>query len=341
METRPPVEQSALIADGDAERREKLATMLAEQHYVTRQAADGHEALARIETEAPGLVFCDQELAGHTARELCEYVHEFVLGRVAFVLMVAPEAADPERARQQVGADGVLRHPVARYELANLGRHLLALRTLERRAAHLQEENGELRQALAQKALIDPVTRFYRFDIFKHIILLEVKRAKRYGYPLAILLLAFDNFQRVSGYLKPDQRRDLYTHVRSQVGTCIRDIDIPLLFAEEKVLVVMPHTDLRGAAVVADRIRSQVGRVDPGGSLAQLKLTVSIAVASTEQAEQRSFGTLIREAMRGLQEAEFKGGDVVLVCRQPQADGAAAGECAEDSGQLGPRTFFV
>lgn len=341
MDAPRSAQQSALIIDGDAQRRRQLAAMLDEQHFVTRQAADGHEALAQLEAEPPGLVFCDRAVSGHSARELCEYVHEFVIGRVAFVLVVGSDGADPEKARQEVDADGVLRHPVARYELANLGRHLLALRTLEQRLGHLQEENGELRQALAQKALIDPVTRFYRFDIFKHIILLEVKRAKRYAYPLAILLLAFDNFQRVSGYLKPDQRRDLYTHVRRQVGTCIRDIDIPLLFAEEKVLVVMPHTDLRGAAVVADRIRSQVGQVDPGGSLAQLKLTVSIAVASTEQAELRSFGTLIREAMRGLQEAEFKGGDVVLVCQQAQTPAEGAGECSESSGQLGPRTFFV
>jgi diguanylate cyclase (GGDEF)-like protein len=329
-----------LIIDPQPERRHQLAVMLTDLHYGILQAGDGSEGLKLIEVGAPALIFCDQTIQGHTASALCEYVKEFVDGHMPFVLMVKSDEPDPERLRQELGAHGVLRHPVAKYEVANLGQHLLALQELESRLNHLQEENTQLRQALRDKALIDPITRFYRFDVFKQMIVLEVKRAKRYGYPLSILLLAFDNFQRVSGWLTPDQRKTLYGHTRKQVSASIRDIDIPLLFAEENVLVVMPHTELAGAAVVADRIRDKIVSIKPPGSLAELKLSVSIAVASSESAEMRTFGTMIQEAMRGLKEAEFKGGDVVLICRSPKQPGTP-GECTEVDGKLGPRTFFV
>lgn len=333
------VQQRALIIDPDSTRRQELARGLDKIHFETLQADNGNEGLKQIESGEPDIIFCDASIQGHSAKELCEYVDEFVSGRLAFVLMVAPDEPDPERLRRKVGADGALRHPVAGYELANLSRHLLAVQELENRLQHLSEENSSLRDALAQKALIDPLTRFYRFDVFKQMIVLEVKRAKRYGYPLSILLLAFDNFHKVGGWLTPEQRRALYKHLRREVTECIRDIDIPLLFAEEKVLVVMPHTDLSGAAVVADRIRDRISAIKPPGSLAELRLSVSLSVASTESAEMRTFGTLIREAMRGLKEAEFKGGDVVLVCRSPESGGESA--CAEVDGKLGPRTFFV
>ena len=334
------IQQRALIIDPDATRRSDLADGLAKTHFETVQAADGNEGLKQIEAFNPDIIFCDAAITGHSAKELCEYVAEFVSGRLAFVLMVDSAEPDPERLRRQTGADGVLRHPVAHYELANLGRHLLSLLEVENRLRHLMDENRSLREALAQKALIDPVTRFYRFDVFKQMIVLEVKRAKRYGYPLSILLLAFDNFAKVSGWLTPEQRRGLYKHLRREVTECIRDIDIPLLFAEERVLVVMPHTDLAGAAVVADRIRDRISAIKPPGSLAELRLSVSLSVASTERAEMRTFGTLIREAMRGLKEAEFKGGDVVLVCRSPEGE-EGENTCIEVDGKLGPRTFFV
>ncbi len=331
------VRQGVLIIDPQEDRRRRLAGWLAELNYGVLEAGDGGEGLKIIEAEEPVLVFCDREIAGHSARELCEYVQEFVEGRVSFVLMVAENTMDPEKARNEVGANGVLRHPVAWYELINLGEHLLAVQELQQRLDHLMEENAQLRRDLREKTLIDPITRFYRFEAFKQLIVLEVKRAKRYGFPLSILLMAFDNFQHVSGWLTPAQRKNLYTHARREISASIRDIDIPLLFAEEKVLIVMPHTGLEGAARVADRIRDRISAIEPPGSLARLKMSCSISVACTESAAVRSFGTMIKEAMRGLKEAEIKGGDVVLVCRGPDE----GGEYPEVDGKLGPRTFFV
>jgi diguanylate cyclase (GGDEF)-like protein len=333
-------QQRVLIIDPLTDRRRELSRILTDLHYEVLEAADGDVGLKATETGNPDLIFCDNHIQGHSATELCEYVQEFVAGRVPFVVLVAQVEPDPEKIRQQVGANGVLRHPVARYELASLGQHLLAVNELEQRLAHMQEENASLRQALAQKAIIDPVTRFYRFDVFKQMIVFEVKRAKRYAYPLSILLMAFDNFDKVSCWLTPSQREALYTGTRRVVTACIRDIDIPLLFAEEKILIVMPHTPLDGSAVVADRIREQIGKLRLPDTLAKLSLTVSISVATTESAEVRTFGTLIKEAMRGLKEAEIKGGDVVLVCR-PVDEDKKTGECAELGGKMGPRTFFV
>ena len=40
--------------------------------------------------------------------------------------------------------------------------------------------------------ILDPLTNFYTFNHFKEVLFVEVKRARRYGFPLALALIGFD-----------------------------------------------------------------------------------------------------------------------------------------------------
>ncbi|MBN2493027.1 MAG: diguanylate cyclase [Deltaproteobacteria bacterium] len=326
---------SILLVDPDLERRAQLAARLARARARPIGASDGRQALQQIEALEPDVILCDQEIRGHSATDLCEYIKDFGPA-VPFVLMAPERFADPAALQREVGADAVLLRPLDLHQLGTAIRLLAEARQARERADLLQDENRQLREALRQKAIVDPQSGYYRFDLFRQVIVLEVKRARRYAYPLSILLMAFDNFDKVAGYLTPEQRTGLYRTSRRAVTASVRDIDIALLFAEDKVLVVMPHTDLEGAAVVADRIRDRIGQVKPPESLARLHLSVSIAVASSDRLAEPSFGGMIRTATRALKEADLKGGNVVLVCRpqDPRPD-------EELGGKLGPRTYFV
>jgi PleD family two-component response regulator len=145
--------------------------------------------------------------------------------------------------------------------------------------------------------------------------------------------MAFDKYAEMMGWLDPDQRRHIFDLLKKAAVNNIRDIDIPLLFSEDKILVVMPHTDLMSAAVVADRIRSRVEEIKVPASLAKLELSSSAAVASTQADPDAGFGTMIQNALRGLKEAEEKGGNVVMVCRSPLQEKEA--DLNQD--ELGPR----
>ena len=306
-----------LLVDPDEARRKVTVVTLKLVHINTLTASNGSEALEIMETESPDLIICDQGVEGHSAQELCEYVHEFVPGYVHFVLVVGELEDDPEEVRKEVGADVVLKRPLSEEHLGVVCPMLLRLSELRTRVAFLEDENIGLRHSLGADLYLDTDTQFYRFDIFKHIILMEIKKAKRYGYVVSLLLLAFDKYAEMMGWLDPDQRRHIFDLLKKAAVNNIRDIDIPLLFSEDKILVVMPHTDLKSAAVVADRIRGRVEEIKVPASLAKLELSSSAAVASTQADPDAGFGTMIQNALKGLKEAEEKGGNVVMICRSP------------------------
>jgi diguanylate cyclase (GGDEF)-like protein len=328
-----------LLVDPDEERREETIDLLRKAHIHTLTAKNGTDALERMEAESPGLIVCDSEIEGHSAQDLCEYVHEFVPEPVHFVLVVPEQEKDPEGVRMRMGADVVFVRPLTERHLGTVCSLLLQIGELRTHVMFLEEENTGLRHSLGANLYLDTDTQFYRFEVFKHIILMEVKKAKRYGHVVSLLLLTFDKYSEIMGWLAPDRRRVLFDMLKQAAVKNIRDIDIPLLFSEDKILVVMPHTDLKSAAIVADRIRDRVREIKTPGSLAEIKLSSSAAVASTQGDPEAGFGAMIQGAVRGLKEADLKGGNVVIVCRSPQQEEDASLN-PDELGQLGPRIFF-
>lgn len=330
--------KQVLLAEPDEERRGEALSMLRELGAEAQPAVDGAQALQVIEGGGLDLVICAAEIPTHTAKELCSYAQEFAEARLPFLLLV-DAGADPRAEQLAIGADAAIARPLSAAQLNSLGGLLIAKTESDERLSKLEQENQRLSRSLEEIQHPNPERRLFRFDLFKQVIVMEVKKARRYGFPLALLLLEIDKYGEIAGWLSPEQRDNLFALLHKAVVRDIRDIDIPVLFAEQKILVVMPHTPLDGAMVVADRIREHVKKVKPPSSLTQIVLSASVAVASTAGGGDTSFGKIVQQAMRGLKEASIKGGDLVVVCRPAKPAGQEEDEIP--GGKLGPRTFFV
>ena len=70
--------------------------------------------------------------------------------------------------------------------------------------------------------------------------------------------------------------RQLLTIIKSK----IRDIDTLVRYAEDEFLIVLPHTDLKGASHIAERIRRDVEEQVFFWSDSQMRLTISAGLAS-------------------------------------------------------------
>lgn len=198
-------------------------------------------------------------------------------------------------AKSKVGAvsyaDGVLPLPVSPADL-------------KARLPELTRKSAETPSV----AVLDPVTQFYTFHHFKELLFIEVKRARRYGLPLAVGLVSIDPTpQAIKGIQKTQLQQGLALAIRRT----LRDIDLPVQYAEEKSLLLMPHTDLFGAVVVAKRIAERVQRATFPDGENWFQPTVSIGVAASAPGQDLSFAELIRRAQVALHVAKDSGGNRV------------------------------
>jgi PleD family two-component response regulator len=146
-------------------------------------------------------------------------------------------------------------------------------------------------------------------------MLLEVKRSKRYQYPVALLLVGLDHLvEHLAADANPElQRAAIRAEALKAVGALVRDIDIAMAFAEDKYLVFLPHTPRAGALAVTKRLLERLkGLSSFSGGTASVGLSsFDPRLEKSEEGQQVSFGKLVREASELLKKAQLEGGDRV------------------------------
>jgi diguanylate cyclase (GGDEF)-like protein len=190
------------------------------------------------------------------------------------------------------GADGVLVGPLTAPGVTGICRMAARLREASHRIA-------ELEVLAAQRARTGRDLEF-----LKKLLLVEVKRSKRYGYPVSLALLSVDGWAETAPRLGARARTEALAEVLSLVSASVRDIDIAVPFAEERIVVLMPHTRAEGGIQVARRLCARI-REHPG----RVKVTASVGVAAHDGDRTISFGGLVKRAAEALTRARLAGGD--------------------------------
>jgi diguanylate cyclase (GGDEF)-like protein len=119
-------------------------------------------------------------------------------------------------------------------------------------------------------------------------------------------MLDIDHFKRyndIHGHPAGDQ---CLQHIATQLDRSVRDTDLAVRYGGEEFAVVMPDTASGVGTEAAERIRIAV--VDLGERLTSDEIvTVSVGVATIDDAEQQSTGDLIERADAALYQAKRAG----------------------------------
>ncbi len=129
-------------------------------------------------------------------------------------------------------------------------------------------------------AITDELTLLFTTRHFRHCIDREVSEFEKHGRKFVLLMQDIDNFKRVNdtyGHLTGDA-------VLKEVAQCmlhsIRDNDLVFRYGGEEFVVLLPDTDAKGGALVAERIRKTVEDFIFDKGTNNLKITVSIGVSA-------------------------------------------------------------
>lgn len=134
----------------------------------------------------------------------------------------------------------------------------------------------------------------------------EMERTRRYGRPLAVLMLDIDFFKQVNdrfGHQVGDQA--IQSFVASVAGE-LRSVDQLGRLGGEEFAALLPETDSDGAGLVAERVRQAVEAQELKAPQGPVKLTVSIGVSLLRETD-GELKDLLSRADRALYQAKEQG----------------------------------
>ena len=169
-------------------------------------------------------------------------------------------------------------------------------------------ENARLFTETRRLANTDALTGLYNHRYFYHLLDAEVKRARRYGRPLSLIMLDIDEFKEFNdryGHLAGDEAlRSLAQILRKNS----RRVDTVARYGGEEFAIILPETDLAQAGVQAERLRASAEEHQwPEGHL-----TISLGAAALTP-EMTRVEDLVRDADRPLYHAKAAGRNQVCL----------------------------
>ncbi|WP_159627650.1 GGDEF domain-containing protein [Massilia puerhi] len=112
---------------------------------------------------------------------------------------------------------------------------------------------------LQELAHTDTLTRLANRRRFDEVLAHELARAARGNTPLALILLDVDYFKKFNDhYGHPAGDTCLQQVGRLLAAQVNRNDDLAARYGGEEFAIILPHTDLAGAAAVAERMRAEV-----------------------------------------------------------------------------------
>jgi diguanylate cyclase (GGDEF)-like protein len=114
----------------------------------------------------------------------------------------------------------------------------------------------------------------------------ELRRAKRSGRPLSIVMFDIDNFKRINDELGHLGGDEILRAVGAQLTRVLRASDVACRYGGDEFILLLPDTDLPGAEHVAETLRREIETLALAGAGARVVgVTASVGLATAAPAE--------------------------------------------------------
>jgi diguanylate cyclase (GGDEF)-like protein len=169
--------------------------------------------------------------------------------------------------------------------------------------------------SLFRQATTDRMTGLFSHHFFEKTLDEELERARRYKSTFSLVMFDIDHFKKFNdayGHLQGDR---IIREIAKLLCKSIRQVDFPARYGGEEFAVILPAVDVKGATVVAERLRKRVETFafpsSDGG--AALHVTISVGVTEFEAESAYAPSEIIREADRALYQSKERGRNMVTV----------------------------
>ena len=246
-----------LLAEDNPVSRKLLEKTLQKAGYEFNSVENGREALDLFSDSFFPIVLTDWLMPEMNGIELCHAIRENnnLSGYVYIIVLTGKDAKDDIVVGLEAGADDYLTKPFDQAEL--IARLNTAVRILE-----LERSLLTANERIRLLSVTDPLTGSYNRGYLNDRYPQEIQRAKRFKNPLSLVLCDIDHFKNVNdtyGHLTGDQ---VLKEVVGSITESLREkVDWVVRYGGEEFLMVLPETNVDGARIVAERVRSAISEM--------------------------------------------------------------------------------
>jgi diguanylate cyclase (GGDEF)-like protein len=178
-----------------------------------------------------------------------------------------------------------------------------------------------LAQELTREARTDALTGLRNRRALEESAETELKRCARTGMPLSVMLGDIDRFKRINDTHGHEVGDKVIKVVAEHLHAVARETDVLGRWGGEEFLLILPDTDERSAAAVAERVRMVI---ENGIMPAALNVTISLGVAGMEAGsvtDPSCWTGLVRRADDAMYRAKAAGRNRVVAAGPEKPDG--------------------
>ena len=195
----------------------------------------------------------------------------------------------------------------------------IGARTVLKFTYHDQIEEGFQRE-LYGSAVRDGLTKAFNRKYFADRLKSEVAYAQRHNTQLSLLMIDIDHFKVINdshGHLVGDRA---LVAVARHINETIRTEDVFARYGGEEFTIICRGTDSFAAQVLATRIKRSMEKLRVVEPDAEIKITVSIGVATLPSPDIRTPEDLIARADEAMYAAKRAGRNRVVARRPPPGE---------------------
>jgi diguanylate cyclase (GGDEF)-like protein len=272
-------------------------------------------------------ILMDILMPGISGIEACRAIKSEDRLRDIPIIMVTGQTEDGDlEAAFAAGAADYITKPIKPTELLARLRSALTLKhELDQRrqrqfellemTRRLQEMNRELERLSTQ----DPLTGLANRRVLNEALAREWARALRDSTPLACIMMDIDHFKDYNDHYGHPQGDECLRRVAQALRNQIkRPADTLARYGGEEFAALLPRTDAKGAAAVAEAFHASVAtlRLEHDGLPLKEHVSLSLGVTAYVPERSRNAEDLLTAADHALYEAKHQGRDRIVVAGQ-------------------------
>lgn len=272
-----------LVVDDSQPMRELVGAILSRDEVFgdILEASDGRQAIETLEAEGPvDLIIMDLKMPGMDGFELINRLKNTeALAEIPVIVLSVDGRGEMKAMGLNIGASDYVVKPFDQGELVARAKLIIRRKAVQEELKRKNRELSEINERLKALAVTDELTKLYNRSHFFEKMEREMKRCRRHGIKMTLLLVDLDDFKDVNDTFGHVAGDEVLTGVASALLSSVRDNDAVGRYGGEEFIVCLVHTSAADAAVPAERIRDAVEKTVFTFEAGTYRTTASIGIA--------------------------------------------------------------